>query len=89
MNIIWIASDTFRQAHIGAYGNKQIETLLWMHWQQGRFSCDGIIHSVFLPGPPELIILRGAEIIAIILSGLCFVTWSPLLSDRDASVLLP
>lgn len=26
MNIIWITSDTFRQDHIGAYGNKQIQT---------------------------------------------------------------
>jgi arylsulfatase A-like enzyme len=26
MNIIWITSDTFRQDHIGAYGNKLIQT---------------------------------------------------------------
>jgi arylsulfatase A-like enzyme len=26
MNIIWITSDTFRRDHIGAYGNKQIQT---------------------------------------------------------------
>ena len=26
MNIIWITSDTFRQDHLGAYGNTQIKT---------------------------------------------------------------
>jgi arylsulfatase A-like enzyme len=26
MNVIWITSDTFRRDHIGAYGNKQIQT---------------------------------------------------------------
>ncbi|RLC02273.1 MAG: hypothetical protein DRH90_14235 [Deltaproteobacteria bacterium] len=26
MNVIWITSDTLRRDHIGAYGNKQIQT---------------------------------------------------------------
>jgi len=26
MNVIWIISDSFRQDHIGAYGNQQIQT---------------------------------------------------------------
>jgi arylsulfatase A-like enzyme len=26
MNVIWVTSDTFRRDHIGAYGNKRIQT---------------------------------------------------------------
>lgn len=26
MNVIWITSDSFRRDHLGAYGNKKIQT---------------------------------------------------------------